>query len=128
MRRVAIAFGVACIVCICAIAFGLHEYAVQPQGVLLYTPKGPCPGLAHSFGISFEIAFLLAAVASACVALLLLFASSFWRSASIKGKLRHVAVTAGLVLPFLYALSLTRPLFESQLPLHPVPGCPRAAS
>jgi len=125
MRRTAISFVAACLLFACAAGFGWHEYMANPSGVLLYTPNGPCPPLAHRFSVGLTLALLLAAAASLFIAILCLLAS-FIPCWSVRG-VREVSFIAMLVVPFLGVFWLSHPLFESFLPLQPVPGCEYAA-
>jgi hypothetical protein len=126
MRRVVIAFGVAGLLFACAAIFGWREYVAHPQGTLLYTPRGPCPPLAHSFSIGLAVALLLSAAVGLCAALLGFLASFIPRWAPARS-LRGVSFNAILVLPFLGAMWFSHPLFESLFPQQPVPGCGHAA-
>ena len=126
MRRAVIPLVAAGFLFACAAGFGWREYMANPHGILLYTPIGPCPTLAHSFSVGFAVALLFAAAASLCIALFCLLVSFIPGLSSARG-IRAVSLTAALVVPFLGVFWFFHPLFESLLPQQPVPGCEHAA-
>jgi hypothetical protein len=126
--RFLIALGAACALFVGAAVLGWIQYKLQPQGMLFYTPTGRCPDLTHSFGVGFTLGVVVACVGSAIVSFMCLTASVVTARAGPKLAFRRAAVSSILVVPFLYALWFTQPVFESLLPKQAVPGCPRPAS
>ncbi|MDP1935777.1 MAG: hypothetical protein Q8K91_01070 [Hylemonella sp.] len=116
LKQLSMAFGLAVILFSCAAMLGWHDYRMHPEGMLLHTPQGPCPRLAHSFAVGLFLGLVLAGIACALAALACLGASFVpaWRRA--KSALRAVTVVLLAVLPLLLLFGLTSPLIESRLP------------
>jgi hypothetical protein len=122
-KRLLFSLLVAAVAFLVAAVFGWREYLANPQGMLLYTPNGPCPALAHSFAVGLFVGLVTASLVALSVALVSFFATFVRRWAAAHRLLQATWQTALLAIPLLCVLALSEPLFEAKLPQQKVTGC-----
>jgi predicted alpha/beta hydrolase len=123
LKCLLISFFVAVVAFVAAAVLGWREYLANPAGMLLYTPIGPCPTLAHSFGVGLSVGLVAAALIAGLVALASFLAGFVSRWKTARRLLQTTWQTALLVIFLLYVLSFTQPIFEAWLPQQKVLGC-----
>jgi hypothetical protein len=110
-----------------AIYAGWGSYRSSPEGLLLYTPIGPCPTMQHSFSFVYVTCLLIASAIAALVAVITFMASFVQRFVAGKPKLRSISKLCVVAVALFLGGSFLSAIFEARLPLQVKPGCQRNA-
>lgn len=126
-----IRLGVFASVVIATLAFaaysGWSSYSARPEGMLLYTPIGPCPAMHHSFTLTYRLCLAAASTIAVVLSIVAFGVSTMQRFSAAKLRLRSTSKLCLVAIAIFFGASFLSPLFEKQFPLHIKPGCQRNA-
>lgn len=110
-----------------AVGGGWSSYLASPEGVLLYSPIGPCPKMQHSFTLAYVLSLVIASAVAVFVSVATFVASKMRRFLSLRHRLRSASKLCLVAVGVFFSASFLSGFFEAQLPLHLKPGCEHRA-
>ena len=110
-----------------AIGCGWSSYRASPEGMLLYTPFGPCPVMEHSFTLVYRLVLVSASAVAVLVSVAAFVASAMQRYLSLRQRLRSISKLCLVAVGVFLGTALLSGFFEAQLPLQLKPGCEHRA-